>query len=122
LTIQALKRDPAIFLDAVFRLNYTHAGLARTSRNRPEPSNKENFDAPGKGNNMAKISFTLKSVTKEIEKAEKKLRAIRSKVTKADQKKIDLNLRSLKRGHGIIAHICRPPTMYGQSFTTKPNK
>jgi len=71
---------------------------------------------------MAKISFTLKNVTKEIEKAEKKLRAIRGKVTKADQKKIDLNLRSLKRSHGIIAHICRPPTMYGQSFATKPNK
>jgi hypothetical protein len=68
---------------------------------------------------MAKISFTLKSVTKEIKKAEKKLRALRGKVVKADQKKIDLNLRSLKRGHGIIAHICRPPTQFGQSFTTK---
>jgi len=72
LTIQVLKRDLAIFLDAVFRLNYTHAGLARTWRNRPEPSNKENFDAPGRGNNMAKISFTLKSVTKEIEKGREK--------------------------------------------------
>jgi hypothetical protein len=106
----------------VFRLNYTHAGQARTSRNRPEPSNKRKFDAPGRENSMAKISFTLKNVTKEIEKAEKKLRAIRGKVTKADQKKIDLNLRSLKRSHGIIAHICRPPTMYGQSFITKSNK
>jgi hypothetical protein len=122
LTIQIHKRNLAIFLDAVFRLNYTHASLGRTPWNRPEPSNRENFDAPGKGNDMAKISFTLKSVTKEIEKAEKKLRTIRNKVTKADQKKIDLNLRSLKRGHGIIAHICRPPTMYGQSFTTKPKK
>ena len=106
----------------MLRLNYTHAGVAHASRNRPEPSNKETLDAPGKGNNMAKISFTLKSVTKEIEKAEKKLRAIRRKVTKADQKKVDLNLRSLKRSHGIIAHICRPPTMYGQSFATKSNK
>jgi hypothetical protein len=68
---------------------------------------------------MAKISFTLKSITKEIKKAEKKLRALRGRVTKADQKRIDLNLRSLKRGHGIIAHVCRPPTQYGQSFTTK---
>jgi hypothetical protein len=28
-------------------------------------------------------------------------------------------LRSLKRGHGIIAHVCRPPTLFGQTFTTK---
>lgn len=69
---------------------------------------------------MAKISFTLKSVTKEIRKAEKKLRAIRSKVTKGDQKKIDVNLRALKKSYGIIGIVCRPPTMFGQTFTTKP--
>jgi hypothetical protein len=68
---------------------------------------------------MAKISFTLKSVTKEIKKAEKKLRALRGKVVKADQKKIDLNLRSLKRGRGIIAQICRPTTHFGQTFRSK---
>jgi hypothetical protein len=81
---------------------------------------KENCGAPVRGKSMAKISFTLKGVTKEIQKAEKKLRAIRSKVTKADQKKIDLNLRTLKKSFGIVAHICRPPTQFGQSFTTKP--
>jgi len=68
---------------------------------------------------MAKISFTLKSITKEIEKAEKKLRGLREKVVKADLKKIDLNLRSLKRAHGIIGVVCRPTLHYGQSFRTK---
>ena len=46
---------------------------------------------------MANISFTLKGITKEIKKAEKKLRAIRGKVAAADQKKIDLELRGLAR-------------------------
>ena len=68
---------------------------------------------------MAKISFTLKSITKEIEKAEKKLRGLRKKVVKADLKKIDLNLRSLKRAHGIIGVVCRPTLHYGQSYRTK---
>ena len=72
---------------------------------------------------MAKIHFTLKNITKEIQKAEKKLRALRSKVTKADQKKIDLNLRSLKKSYGIIGVVCRPPaTQFGQTFTTKTKK
>lgn len=69
---------------------------------------------------MAKISFTLKGVAKEIAKAEKKLRSVRSKVTKEDQKKIDLNLRGLEKCHGVIKHFCRPPTLFGQTFTTKP--
>jgi hypothetical protein len=68
---------------------------------------------------MAKISFTLKHITKEIAKAQKKLRALRGKVVKEDQKKIDLNLRALERGHGIIAHVCRPPTAYAQTFNAK---
>lgn len=68
---------------------------------------------------MAKIHFTLKNVSKEIAKAQKKLRAIRGKVSKADQKKIDLNLRALKKSYGIIGIVCRPPTMFGQTFTTK---
>ncbi len=68
---------------------------------------------------MAKVKFTLKTVTREIDKSKKKLKSMRSKVTKEDQKKIDLNLKALERTHGIIAHICRPPTMFGQTFTTK---
>jgi hypothetical protein len=68
---------------------------------------------------VATIKFTLKNVTKEIEKTEKKLKALRGKVAKEDQKKIDLNLKALKRSHGIVLHVCRPPTLYGQTFRTK---
>ncbi len=68
---------------------------------------------------MAEINFTLKGVAKEIAKAEKKLRSVRAKVTKEDQKKIDLNLRGLKKCHGVIKNFCRPPTLFGQTFTTK---
>jgi hypothetical protein len=68
---------------------------------------------------MANVSFTLKSITKEIKKAEKKLRALRKKVIKADLKKIDLNLRSLRKAHGVIGVVCRPDTHYGQTFRTK---
>lgn len=69
---------------------------------------------------MANISFTLKGVAKEIAKAEKKLRSMRSKVTKEDQKKIDLNLRGLEKCQGVIKNFCRPLTLFGQTFTTKP--
>ncbi len=75
---------------------------------------------------MAKIIFTLHDVAREIRKAERKLRVMRSKVVKADQKKIDLNLRELERSYRRIRSICaraetriRPP--YGQWFTTKPS-
>jgi hypothetical protein len=71
---------------------------------------------------MAKISFTLKNITKEIEKSEKKLSAIRKKVVKADQSKIDLQLRGLKQCHKMVKHFCRPPTQYGQTFRTESKK
>jgi hypothetical protein len=68
---------------------------------------------------MAKISFTLKGITKEIRKAEKRLRAIRGTVAKADQKKIDLELRGLQQCNRIIQPYCRPLAHYAQSFNTK---
>jgi hypothetical protein len=68
---------------------------------------------------MANVSFTLKNVTKEITKAEKKLRAIRGKVSKADQKKIDLELRGLVECSRKIQQFCRPLVHYGQTFKTK---
>ena len=68
---------------------------------------------------MAKIKFTLKNITKDIEKAEKKLRAMRGKVVKADVQKIELNLRALKKAHQILAHICPPIFHYGQFFRSK---
>jgi len=67
---------------------------------------------------MAKIRFTLKNIDREIRKAQKKLRAIRGKVIKSDQKRIDLNLRTLQK-LSRFHHQCRPPTDFGQTFTTK---
>jgi hypothetical protein len=78
---------------------------------------------PARENGMAKIAFTLKGVTKEIRKAEKKLRSIRRKVIKADQKRIDLHLRALKKSYGLIGAACfdRPhrPRHFGQTFRSK---
>jgi hypothetical protein len=71
---------------------------------------------------MAKINFTLKNITREITKAEKKLRAIRGKIAKADQKKIDLELRGLAKCREIVAFFCRPLVHYGQTFSAKPKK
>jgi hypothetical protein len=69
---------------------------------------------------MAKIGFTLKGISKEIAKAEKKLRSIRGKVIVDDQHKIDLNLQGLEKCRGIVRNFCRPPTThFGQTFTKK---
>jgi hypothetical protein len=68
---------------------------------------------------MAKINFTLKNITREITKAEKKLRAMRGKVVKPDQKKIELELRGLEQCSKIIKQFCRPLVHYGQSFRSK---
>lgn len=74
---------------------------------------------------MAKVEFTLHGVTTEIRKAEKKLRSIRSKVSKADQKKINLDLRVLEESYRSIRILCSPTRIrtrppYGQWFTTIP--
>jgi hypothetical protein len=68
---------------------------------------------------MANINFTLKSIDKEIAKAEKKLRAIRGKVAKGDLKKIDLELRGLEKCRKIVTFFCWPLVHYGQTFKTK---
>jgi hypothetical protein len=71
---------------------------------------------------MAKIKFTLHGIAAEIRKAEKQLRALRSKVSKAEQKKIDLELRALAKSYHLIRVICLPSPMrplFGQLFTTK---
>jgi DNA-binding HxlR family transcriptional regulator len=69
---------------------------------------------------MARINFTLKDVTREIRKAEKKLRAIRRKVSKADQRWIDLSLRGLEKSYAILRRPCRPNFRFGHSFLIKP--
>jgi hypothetical protein len=71
---------------------------------------------------MAKINFTLKNITKEIKKSEKKLREIRRRAAPAEQKRINLELRGLVRCHRLIEQFCRPLVHYAQSFTTKSKK
>jgi|HubBroStandDraft_6_1064221.scaffolds.fasta_scaffold1360052_2 hypothetical protein len=59
---------------------------------------------------MAKIKVTLHAVSFEIERVQKKLKNIRSRVSAADQKKIDLQLRSLKKCGNEVKNFCRPPS------------
>jgi len=73
---------------------------------------------------MAKIKFSLHPIAVDIRKAQKRLREIRPKVAKADQKKIDLNLRVLERAYQLIESPCPKPRValelpFGQWFTTK---
>jgi hypothetical protein len=79
-----------------------------------------NCREPRREKKMAKIRFTLKNIDREIRNAQKKLRSIRGKVIKSDQKRIDLNLSALKKVHSITAHQCRPTQNFGQTFTSKP--
>jgi hypothetical protein len=58
---------------------------------------------------MAEMKVTMHSVTREIEKVQKKLKSIRSRVSKADQKKIDLQLRKLETCGNNVKNFCRPP-------------
>ncbi len=74
---------------------------------------------------MAKIGFSLHPVAAAIRRAETKLRKLRPKVSKADQKKIDLNLRMLEKSYHLIEIPCpkravRIGPLFGQWFTTNP--
>jgi hypothetical protein len=100
-------------------VNYTFAVSRTASGIGPSLPINNGRSPPFEENSMAKISFTLKKITKEIEKAEKTLRAMRGKVVKADAKKIELNLRALKEAHKLLAHICPPIFHYGQYFQSK---
>ena len=75
---------------------------------------------------MAKIAFSVHPITTAIRRAEKKLRAIRPKVSKAEQKKIDLNLRMLEKSYRLLRIPCpkvkarKIQLPFGQWFTTNP--
>jgi uncharacterized coiled-coil protein SlyX len=112
----------AIFLDALSGLNYTSAVFRISPGTGPSLPVGENRNVLFQEDSMAKINFTLKSVTKEITKAEKKLRAIRGKVATGDQKKINLELRELAKCRKIVTFFCRPLVHYGQTFTAKSKK
>jgi uncharacterized coiled-coil protein SlyX len=112
----------AIFLDAVAGVNYTFAVPRRAPGTGLSLPNGEDCRSSLQEIGMANINFTLKNITKEIKKAEQKLRAIRAKVSPADQKKIDLELRGLSECSREIQHFCRPLVHYGQTFRAKPKK
>src|ERR1700678_746383 len=60
------------------------------------------------GKFMAEMKVTLHSVTREIIKVQKKLKSIRPRVSKENQKKIDLELRSLQQCGETVKQFCRP--------------
>jgi hypothetical protein len=73
---------------------------------------------------VAKVKFTLHPIAADIRRAQKKLRELRPKVTAADQKKIDLNLRVLEKSFRLIEFPCPKRKLqvelpFGQTFTTK---
>jgi hypothetical protein len=73
---------------------------------------------------MAKVGFTLHPIATAIRRAEKKLRSLRPKVSQADRKKIDLNLRMLEKSYRLIKLPCPKVKTrdiqlpFGQWFTT----
>lgn len=75
---------------------------------------------------MAKVAFSVHPITTAIERAEKKLRTIRPKVSKVEQKKIDLNLRMLEKSYRLLRIACPKVKVrdiqlpFGQWFTTNP--
>ena len=69
---------------------------------------------------MPTTKISLHAIVREIRKVEKQLRAMRSKVARADQKIIDLELRSLKRGTAILVKRCKDLTVpFGHAFKAK---
>jgi hypothetical protein len=55
---------------------------------------------------MAKVKVSLRSAVIGIKRAEKKLRALRSRVSKAEKKKIDLELQVLKKANKMLLPHC----------------
>ena len=75
---------------------------------------------------MAKVAFSVHPITSAIRRAEKKLRSIRPRVSKAEQKKIDLNLRTLEKSYRLLRFPCPKvkarqfEVPFGQWFTINP--
>ncbi len=74
---------------------------------------------------------SLRSIGREIRKKQNELRAIRGRVSRADQKRIDLRIRALDVCHRGIAILCspeagaafpRPEPSYATSFSSVIHK
>jgi hypothetical protein len=56
---------------------------------------------------MAKLSVSLKPITKQISTAEEELRAIRERVGRANQKKFKLTIRALDKARRSVKSVCK---------------
>jgi hypothetical protein len=62
-----------------------------------------------------KLEISLAPIAVQIDKAEKELRALRPKVAVADRKKIDLEIKDLKKIKRTIREICKEKMTHGFS-------
>ena len=63
---------------------------------------------------------SLSPVIIAIKKREKKLKAIRSSVTKDDRKHLDLRLRALKQSRQILSNACKTAPKMNAFFDGAP--
>lgn len=63
---------------------------------------------------------SLGPVITAIEKREKKLKAIRSSVTKSDRKHLDLRLRALEESRQILSNACKTAPKMNAFFDSAP--
>jgi len=57
-----------------------------------------------------KFTVKLSPIAKEIDKATKQLKAIRSKVSSKERKKLNLEIKALHKARGLVAEYCRSMT------------
>jgi hypothetical protein len=53
-----------------------------------------------------KLEISLSPIAAQIDKAKKKLKSLRSQVSTSDQKKIDLEIKDLKKIRGVVVKAC----------------
>jgi hypothetical protein len=60
---------------------------------------------------VKELSVKLSPIAKEIDKATKKLKAIRKKLSPKERKKLDLEIKDLCKARVLIAESCRKMTV-----------
>jgi hypothetical protein len=73
---------------------------------------------------MAQQRYEVESlgpVILEIERKERKLKAIRSSVAKTDRKKLDLRLQALAKSRQILSNACKTAPKMNAFFDGVPN-
>ena len=69
---------------------------------------------------MAKITISLKPITRQISLAQKRLRAVLPKVGAGDRRKINLDVKGLNEATTKVMKVCRPA--HGLVFTPSKKK